>query len=226
MQTHGTNLVGTMMLALSLCFVVGGSAPTTAETAKASEAAKTSSEAQDLTRFSRAGNSAIQAIRGARLAIFNGDPRAAKEMVEKAKTFGENAAKDAPMFDTKTTMSVQGKVVGSQGRKVTAAFVPVDGQFVLADDFVLTPEKQAHIDKANEYLKKGESKEALDELHLADIDVNYSQVWMPIAGAQNHLDEAIKLMNEGKYYEANLALKAIEDSLTTDSVTLAEAPKT
>jgi ribosomal protein L7/L12 len=225
MQTHGTNVVGTMILALGFCFVVGGSAPTKAETAKASEAAKTSSEAQALTKFSQAGNSAIQAIRGARLAIFNGDPKAAKDMVEKAKTSVENATKDAPMFDTATTMSVQGKVVGSQNQKVTAAFVPVDGQFVLADDFVLTPEKQAHIDKANEHLKKGESKEALDELHLADIDVNYSRVWMSIAGAQSHLDQAIKLMNEGKYYEANLALKAIEDSLTIDSVTLAETPK-
>ena len=225
MQTHRTNGTGILMLALGLCVVAGGSVQAKGDAAKASEAAKPSLEAQALTKFSQAGNSAIQAIRGARLAIFNGDPKVAKEKVEKAKTFVENAAKDAPMFDTTTTMSVQGKVVGSQGQKVTAAFVPVDGQFVLADDFVLTPEKQAHIDKANEHLKKGESKEALDELRLADIDVNYSRVWMPIAGAQNHLDEAIKLMNDGKYYEANLALKAIEDSLTTDSVTLAETPK-
>ena len=85
MEIHRINVVGTMMLALGLCFV-GGLAQAKAQTAKASEAAKTSPEAQALTKFSQAGNSAIQAIRGARLAIFDGDPKAAKEMVEKAKT--------------------------------------------------------------------------------------------------------------------------------------------
>ena len=180
---------------------------------------------QAFTMFSQAGNAAIQSIRGARLAIFNGNLTTAKQLLDKAKASVENAAKEAPTFDTTTTMSVQGRVVGSEDQKMRAGLVPVDGQVVVADDFVLTPEKQAHIDKANEHLKKGETKQALAELRLADIDVNYSRVWMPIAGSQNHLDEAIKLVNDGKYYEANLALKAIEDSLTTDSVTLAEVPK-
>lgn len=89
--------------------------------------------------------------------------------MEKAKTSVEAAAKEAPMFDTKTTMSVEGKVVGSGDQKVTAAFVPVDGQVVVADDFVLTPEKKAHVDKANEHIKKGEHKQALDELRLSGV---------------------------------------------------------
>jgi cellobiose-specific phosphotransferase system component IIA len=214
MLTKHTIAVGALALALGLSLTRCTSTQKTAEP-----------EVQAVTMFSQAGNAAIQAIRGARLAIFNGDPNAAKQLLDKAKTSVETAAKDAPMFNTKTTMSVQGKVIGSADQETKAALVPVEGQVVQVDDFVLTPEKQGHIDKANEHFKKGESKQALDELHLADIDVNYSRVWMPISGAQNHLDAAIKLANEGKYYEANLALKAIEDSLTTESVTLAEAPK-
>jgi hypothetical protein len=42
---------------------------------------------------------------------------------------------------------------------------------------------------------------------------------------KKHLDDAIKLMHEDKYYEAGMALKAIEDSVTTDLVTMVEAPK-
>jgi len=215
MLTKHTTAVGALAIALGLSLTQWACTQTKTGTANASP----------LAMFSQAGNAAIQAIRGARVAIFNGDPNTAKQLLDKAKTSVETAAKDAPMFNTRTTMSVQGKVVGSADQESTAGLVPVDGQVVQVDDFVLTPEKKAHIDKANEHFKKGESKQALDELRLADIDVNYSRSWMPIAAAQKHLDDAIKLLNEDKYYEANLALKAIEDSVTTDSVTLAEAPK-
>ena len=102
--------------------------------------------------------------------------------------------------------------------------VPVDGRIALAEDYVPTPEKQAHIAKANEQLKKGATKEAIDELRLGQIDVIYNRVWMPLASSKTHLDDASKLMGEQKYYEANLALKAIGDSLRTDSVDLVGAP--
>ncbi|HET9032284.1 MAG TPA: YfdX family protein, partial [Dokdonella sp.] len=100
------------------------------------------------------------------------------------------------------------------------------GQLMLADDFVMTPEKRAHIDKANAQLKSGDHDKAIDELKLAAIDVNYTRVWMPMEQSEKHLDKAIKLAKSGKYYEANLALKAIQDNLTVDSVSLDELPKT
>jgi hypothetical protein len=106
--------------------------------------------------------------------------------------------------------------------------VPVDGQLALADDFVMTPEKKAHVDKANESFKKGDHATGLEELRLGAIDVNYTRWWLPIAPTETHLAQAIKLANESKYYEANLALKAIEDSVTMDSISfidLATTPK-
>ena len=48
--------------------------------------------------------------------------------------------------------------------------VPIDGQVVLAHDFVPTPEKQAHIKEANEHFKNGKPKEALDELRIGEIE--------------------------------------------------------
>lgn len=40
-----------------------------------------------------------------------------------------------------------------------------------------------------------------------------------------NIDQATKLREEHKYYEANLALKAIDDSLSVDSVSLTELAK-
>jgi hypothetical protein len=38
------------------------------------------------------------------------------------------------------------------------------------------------------------------------------------------LDQAIRLADESKYYEANIALKAIEDSVTMDSISFSDLP--
>ena len=102
--------------------------------------------------------------------------------------------------------------------------VAIDGQLSLADDFVMTPEKKVHVDKANESFKKGDHTTGLQELRLGAIDVNYTRWWIPIAPAEAHLDQAIKLANESKYYEANLALKAVEDSVTLDSISFSDLP--
>jgi hypothetical protein len=51
------------------------------------------------------------------------------------------AEKEAPAFDVKTAMSVQGKDVGAESKEPTAATVPIDSQLVLRDNFVLTPDR-------------------------------------------------------------------------------------
>ena len=188
--------------------------------------AKPSAQEQALFKFSEAGHSAMRDIRGARFAVFNGEPKLAMKLMDSAKTFIGQAEKEAPVFDTTSTMVVGGKVVGTTADRRELKSVPVDGQLVLADDFVMTPEKKAHIDKANDHIKKGEHAKAREELRQGEIDVTYTRSWMPIDQSKRHLEQAIKLASDGKYYEANLALKAIEDGVSTDSVNLREIPKT
>lgn len=179
---------------------------------------------KEMRAFSDAGHSAMEDIRDARLAIFEGEPKLALKMMESAKTALAQAQKDAPMFD----MSAK-KMGSSQGNSNLPTDhverVPVDGQITLADDYVLSADRQTHVNAANEHLKKGERAKALEELRLAAIDVNYTRVLMPIVPAENRLAEAIKSADDGKYYEANLALKAIEDSTTIDSITLSDSPQ-
>jgi hypothetical protein len=65
-------------------------------------------------------------------------------------------------------------------------------------------------------------------LREADIGLSVSRVLMPVKDTITHVDKAIELFGEHKYYEANLSLKAAEDGLIVDSVLLYEpivAPK-
>ncbi len=192
---------------------------------KMDAAAKPDAGAKDLMKFSEDGNRALREIRGARIAIFNGDPKNAMELMAKAKTDVAAAEKEAPTFSVKTTVTEKGKPVATEAEQMKAVNVPVDGQIVLADTFVATPEKKARIDKANESFKKGDQKQAIEELRQGEIDVSYTRLMMPLASTHKRLDSAIKLAQDGKYYEANLSLKAIEDGLGFESVTLTETPK-
>jgi len=187
--------------------------------------AKPNAEAKDMMKFSQNGSDAIREIAAARVAIFNGDPKLASDMITKAKAFVAKAELEAPTFIVKTTESAQGKELGTTSDTAKAEMVPVDGQLVVADDFVSTPEKQARIAKANEHFKNGEQKEAMEKLRLGEVEVMYNRIWMPLASASGHIEQAIKLMNDQKYYESNLALKAIDDSLTVDSVSVTDLPK-
>jgi hypothetical protein len=188
-------------------------------------AASTNPDIQDITKFSQDGNDAIREINSARLAIFNGDPKLASDMITKAQSSVAKAEKEAPTFTVKITTSVAGKKLGAESQTDKAEMVPVDGELVFADDFVPTPEKQEHVRKANEHLKNGKTKDALEELRLGEIELSYNRVWMPLASASRRIAKAEKFMEEQKYYEASLALKAIVDSLSRDSVSVIDVPK-
>jgi hypothetical protein len=177
-------------------------------------------------QFSQAGHSALLNIGDARLAIFDGDPKIALKLMESAKTLLNQAGKDAASMGADARSAGKSMPGASNTANPAILNVPVDGQLAVADDFVMTPEKKAHIDKANEHFKKGDHATGLEELKLAAIDVNYTRWWLPVAATETHLDQAIKLANENKYYEANLALKAIEDSVTMDSIGFGDLPAT
>jgi hypothetical protein len=198
------------------------SAPAAASTSAPAAKSDASSDALSIMRYSQDGSRAIRQIGLARVAIFNGDPKLASDLIAKAKASVAKAEQEAPTFMVKVSDVANGKVVDTKSETGKAQMVPVDGDLVLAEDFVPTPEKRARIDKANEHFRNGRAKEALEELRLGDISVMYTRAWMPLASATKHLDQATKFMDDHKYYEANLALKAIGDSITLDSVAINE----
>ena len=104
-------------------------------------------------------------------------------------------------------------------------WIPIDGQVSLADTYVVSKERAQHIQKANEYFKNGQSKQAIEELRLAAINVSCTRVMMPLATTTSWVSEAARLLGQQKYYEANLALKAAEDGLVVNSASLVEMPQ-
>ena len=157
---------------------------------------------------------AVRDIHAARVAIFNGTPDAAADLVKTAQA------------DLKTATD---KMKDFQVDKITPtltndAYVPFDTSIALSEGFKPTPEKQVTLQKANEHLAKGESKKAVDELKLANIDVTIAGAFIPAKTSLSHVTDAGKLLDQKQYYEANLALKAVEDSIVTQSFGVDEVP--
>jgi hypothetical protein len=194
-------------------------------TAAATTGAKASAEDRDLMKLSQDGFQAMRDVRAARIAIFNGNPQVAHDQLAAAKVSLQAATKEAPVFVVDVKTGMNGKIVDDTKSVDRVDTVPIDGQIVLADSFVDAPAKKAHIDKANEHIAGGRGKAAIDELKLAEVDASFTRVLMPLQATTKHVDEASKLVDEKKYYEANLALKAAEDGLRLDSITLSETPK-
>ncbi|MEO6786293.1 MAG: YfdX family protein [Chthoniobacteraceae bacterium] len=202
----------TSALALSLAgtFLFASVSSLTAEeakTPKASAATKAEMKTEKAEmKVSKDGFTAMREIHDARLAIFNGEPKVCSELLAKASEALAKASKDESVAKVKEDM------------------IPIDGSLALADSFVPTEEKAKHVAKANEHFQKGDSKKGIEELKLGEVDVNFSRVLISLGTTEKRLAAAEALAKEHKYYECNLALKAAEDAVVLDSVSLLEFP--
>jgi hypothetical protein len=104
-------------------------------------------------------------------------------------------------------------------------YVPFDVGLALSRTFVATPKNAGHIKKASEHLKKGERHKAIVVLKLANIDISFTTASLPVKLADSRIKDAAKLIDSGKYYEANLVLKALEDSVVIDNVMADATPQ-
>ena len=156
----------------------------------------------------------LRKIRAARLAIFNGNTADATELVTDAEKSFSMARKDMEAYKVATKKSVGD----------LDAYIPFDTSISLSEGFVPTEEKASVLAKANDHLGKGDQKKAAETLRLANIDITVSTALIPIKATMNHVQDASKMLSEKKYYQANLALKAIEDSILVESYSVDEVP--
>ena len=158
------------------------------------------------TKVSQKGFAAMQTIHAARLAIFNGEPDAAKEMLGRANGLMKEMAEDNHNYEAK------------EGQ------VPINGSITLAESFVPNEKHASYLAKANEHFQKGQKTEGMEQLRQGEIAVNFARVLMPFEATSKKLTEAIELANQSKYYQTNLALKAAEEGMDFDSISLFKAP--
>ena len=202
-------VVSTAITGITLAPVFANTAP--GKTDQVVEASK-SGAAHPSLKLSQDGYNVVRDIRAARVAIFNGDTHAAKRYVAKADHDLGNARKDE-------------SVVKGKGGKENGNWIPIDGQLVISDDVAEIPEKATHIKTGDKKIKEGKTEEAIREMKLAEVDIGFTRVLLPLNQTAKHIRAATDLIGKQKYYEANMALKAAEDGLNMETVMLEEAPK-
>lgn len=205
---------------------------------------------QDVGKLSKDGAQAFRDLHLARIAIFDADPTLAKDLIGKAQALLAKAKTDEAVY-TKAEAELRGLAKhsdtakaadgakaadakaadagkSSDAAKATAqptAWLPVDGQLTLGEDFVATPAKAAAVATANKSLEKGDRKGAVDQLKLAGVDVNFVLAVVPLNQTATDVDQAANLIGQGKYYEGNALLKRVEDGVRFDVVDMVGGPQ-
>jgi len=185
----------------------------------------------DFTKLSTDGLKAFQDVRLARIAIFNGQTKQAKTYVNEAKAEIAKAQTDNTAFtkaesDIKTPSAMAKPDAAKTPPSTTPiAWIPVDGSLTLDEDYTATPDKAKGVAAANEKLKNGQSKEAMDALKLAQIDAIFVTELAPMESTVTGIDNAAKLIDEGQYYQGNQQLKLVEDGVRFDAIDMTDLPK-
>jgi hypothetical protein len=226
-----------MTLALGTALIVGTTAAwssneslsTANESAAVGNAKSDASATQDteLVRLSNDAALTMRDVRGARLALFNGDIDRAQVYIDAAVARVASAVDEANQY-----------AVNKDAKDADDLLIPFDAGFAIAetlerqstassaqgDQTASAAGKNASteaIAQANQHLKDGNSNQAMDDLKETEFDVLLSASMVPIKFARQAIDEASSAMKDAHYYEAGLALKRIEDAVLIDTVVLA-----
>lgn len=194
---------------------------------------------KDVGKLSKDGAQGFRDLQLTRLAIFEANPTQAKDMIAKAQAAFAKARTDDAVFtkaeaELKSPADMAARKATAQTDKADAkpvskeqvAWVPVDAQLTLGDDFVATPIKASAVTEANKNLAQGDQKGALEKLKLAHVDVNFTMAVLPLNKTIADVDQAATLIGQGKYYEANAALKSAQDNMRFEVIDAVAVPQT
>jgi len=206
--------IAALMVATPLLTVVQANAAETKDDPVVTATAKTANKDSQLLKTSNEAYRALREVRAARLSIFNGDSSKATKFANDAEKALLAAQKNAADFAVPT----------KKGRKSGEIYIPFDMSMSLAEGFVATPEKASKLKEANIHIAEGKSKKAAEVLKLANIDVTVTAALLPISSSVNHMTDAVLLIKNGKFYEANRELMAVEESVIIDSYGIDTVP--
>ncbi len=172
----------------------------------------------DFGKLSVQGSKAFRDLQLARLAIFDAEPADAKTYIADAKNAIEKAQKDDAVFvKAESELRAPGKTMPNSNPDThPIAWLPVDGQMILDENYIASPQKTEALADANKSLKQGDRKGAAEKLRLAGINVDFTMAVVPLARTTNDIDQAATLINDGKYYEANTVLLEAEKGMRFD----------
>lgn len=226
-----TLLSAILVASLSVGAVASYAAPALASNdndANVSGESQTQKVDQDLVKVSQDAFISMKDIHNARLALFDGDPLDARTNIDAAVTRINAAVADAQNYalDINASKQAGNKANIEANNQADEQYVPFYSFLTVMDRFSEQQEKTAtgaqngpHA-KAHQQAKKGR-----ENIKLTDVNVAVTAKLIPVKFAQAHIQQASKLMNEGKFYEANLALKAVNDATIVHTLAVDGVPK-
>ena len=146
---------------------------------------------------------AITQIHKARLQLFENEINGAKAALEVART---------DMMQGDKTM-VDKLIRDFASPNSSDTYLPFDMSMSLTEGFTQTDENKLALEKAYGLMQTAKADEAVQVLKLAEIDVNVQAAMLPYEATLASLDGAIGNIEDGKFFDANIALKSIEDSI-------------
>ena len=149
---------------------------------------------------------AMRDVHLARVALFDGDSTKAKGLTDDALSKMQSAQASEADWAVPTK-------AGKEGLR----YLPFDSSVALNEDFVATPENTKTLGDANAKIATGDSKGAVEVLRAHDIGVSVNAALIPARDALEELRNAQTLFEGGHFYEASMALKAVEDMTVIDS---------
>ena len=104
------------------------------------------------------------------------------------------------------------------------AWLPVDGEISVNEDFSANPAKAAAVADANKSLAQGDRQGAMAKLKVAQVDLDYVVAVVPLDQTLTDVHQAATLVDNGKFYEASQQLRQVQDSTRYDLLDLVGTP--
>ena len=210
-----TRIASALVCAMALSAgLVGMSNVVAAEPAQAAVSAPNAKAVKDLRKLSQEGSKAFDQIGQARVALFEGKPEAAAKLIKEAQQSLKLAKKDDTAFlKAESEMKGPAAEIAKADAKGPVQWLPVAGDISIVEDITKVPSKIDAANKANEQMKNGDRDGALETLRLADVKIQFTLAAVPLEKTIAAVDTADGLLTAKQYYEANLAMKKVQDSV-------------
>jgi hypothetical protein len=183
----------------------------------ASQAAKTKTDATSdqqptVLRASAEAMNGMQSLHEARMALFDGETDTGRELVQ--------TALDAFQGDIAAW-----EIAGTDAANPDAKLVPIQTSLSVTEGFVLTDAHKPALTVAGKAMGDGDQQGALQALLEASIDTSVQAALLPVDATVSKLKSALSDIDAGKFYEANLALKSIEQSVVIETFGAGQIPQ-
>ena len=186
-----------------------------------------SQQVATLPAISQQGQQAFMEVVAARQDLYDGHVDQAKQQLGAAESALQTAQTDktAYMKSAKDLRGQDGKLmqVSEQDAKATA-WLPIWSGMTLSDDYVATPAKNQAVAQASAKIQQGDAKGTGEILKVAGVDVDYATAVLPAQETLDLVHRANQELAHEQFWQANLTLKQVQNSLRYDNANVDVTP--